>query len=54
MNLKVSVSLKLAPGHVKDVLTRGVFGCGDEFKGESHYLGGRWMDDFLVSKVVEG
>ena len=54
MDLKMGILLKLAPGLVKDVLTGGVCRCGDEFKGESKYLGGGWMDDFLVHEIVEG
>ena len=54
VDLKMGIALKATLGLVKDILTGGVCRCGDKFKGESKYLGGGWMDDFLVRKVVEG
>ena len=54
MDLKMGILLKLAPGLVKDVLTGGVHRCRDKFKGESKYLGGGWMDNFLVCEIMEG
>ena len=49
----MGILLKLDPGLVEDVLTRGVCRCGDKIKGESKYLGGCWVDNFVVCEVME-